>query len=117
MKVSKEYSKEDILKFLGLAQRASKVVSGNDQLLDEISKGRVKLILIARDISKNTLDKFLGAVSKANKEIPAYRFADKYSLGNAIGKPDRALVGITDEGFAKKLEIMLERFDYKEEQN
>ena len=117
MKVSKEYSKEDILKFLGLAQRASKVVSGNDQLLDEVARGHIKLLIIATDVSKNTLNKFLGTVSKFDKEVPAYVFADKFSLGNAIGKPDRALVGITDDGFAKKLGLMLDRFENKEEQN
>lgn len=117
MKLLDSYSKEDILKFLGLAQRASKVVSGNEQLLDEVARGKIKLILIAEDVSKNTLDKFLGGVLKTNQEIPAFRFADKFSLGNAIGKPDRALVGITDEGFANKLIKMLDRFDNKEEQN
>lgn len=117
MKVADSYSKQDILKFLGLAQRASKVISGNDQLLEEVARGKVKLLIIAEDVSKNTLAKFLGAVTKFNKEIPAFRFADKYSLGNAIGKPDRALIGIIDEGFAKKLEVMLDRFDNKEEQN
>lgn len=117
MKLQDNYSKSDILKFIGLAYRASKVVSGNDMILDEVAKGKVKLLLIATDISKNTLDKFLGTVAKFDREIPAYKFADKYSLGSAIGKPDRALVGITDEGFSKKLELMLDRFDNKEEQN
>ena len=114
MKIEKEYSESDILRFLGLAMRASKVVSGNDQILQEARKGKIKLLLIARDISENTLEKFLRAVETSDFEIPAYRFADKFSLGNAIGKPDRALVGITDEGFAGKLEIMLNRFEYKE---
>ncbi|MCQ2466427.1 MAG: ribosomal L7Ae/L30e/S12e/Gadd45 family protein [Clostridia bacterium] len=117
MKIAQSYSEQDILKFLGLAQRASKVVSGNDMLLDEVARGNIKLLIIAKDVSKNTLDKFLSTVAKFDKEIPAYRFADKESLGNAIGKPDRALVGLTDDGFAKKLEIMLDRFDNKEEQN
>ena len=118
MKIEKEYTENDILRFLGLAMRASKVVSGNDQLVQEVRRGHVKLLLIARDISENTLDKFLDVIQKADLEIPvAYRFADKFSLGNAIGKPDRALVGVTDEGFAGKLEIMLDRFEYKEEQN
>lgn len=114
MKIEKEYGESDILRFLGLAMRASKVVSGNDQILQEARKGRIKLLIIARDISENTLEKFLRAVEAAELEIPAYRFADKFSLGNAIGKPDRALVGVTDEGFAGKLEIMLNRFEYKE---
>lgn len=117
MKAKDTYSEEEILKFIGLAYRASKVVSGNDLLLDEVAKGNVKLILIARDVSSNTLNKFLGTVAKFDKKITAYKFADKYSLGSAIGKPDRALVGITDEGFSKKLELMLDRFEYKEEQN
>ncbi|MCR5618318.1 MAG: ribosomal L7Ae/L30e/S12e/Gadd45 family protein [Clostridiales bacterium] len=118
MRLSDSYTKEDILRFLGLANRASKVVSGNDQIIDEARKGRIKLLIVARDISQNTFDKFLSVLATLESEIPsAYRFADKRSLGNAIGRPDRALVGITDEGFAGKLEIMLDRFEYKEEQN
>ena len=118
MKLQDSYSENDILRFLGLANRASKVVSGNDQIIEEARKGNIKLLLVARDISTNTFDKFLSVLQKSDREIPsAYRFADKYKLGNAIGKPDRALVAVTDEGFAGKLEKMLERFEYKEEKN
>ena len=118
MKISESYTEEDILRFLGLATRASKVVSGNDQIIDEARKGHIKLLIVARDISQNTFDKFLSVLTSLENEIPAaYRFADNRKLGNAIGRPDRALVGVTDEGFAGKLEIMLDRFEYKEEQN
>ncbi len=116
MKLADSYTEEDILKFLGLANRASKVVSGNDQIIDEARRGNIKLLIVARDISQNTFDKFLSVLTTFDREIPsAYRFADKRSLGNAIGRPDRALVGVTDEGFAGKLELMLDRFEYKEE--
>ena len=118
MKTADSYKESDILKFIGLAARASKVVSGSTAILEEAKRGHIKVLLIASDISENSLKDLLDNVAKTDKGIPAaYKFSDKRSLGNAIGKPDRALVGITDEGFAGKLELMLERLDDKEGQN
>ncbi|MCQ2482312.1 MAG: ribosomal L7Ae/L30e/S12e/Gadd45 family protein [Clostridia bacterium] len=109
--------KEKILRFLGLAVRAGSVESGFDAVAGCIAKGNAKMLIIARDISRNTLNKFLDLSSKADMPERAYSFGTMEELGEAMGKNSRALIAITDKGFADKLSSMLEVFEYKEEDN
>ena len=99
--------KEKILRFIGLAERAGKTVSGFDQTREQIRKGKVLLLILSKDISRNTLGKLLDL-----GELPdAYSFAAAEELGRAIGKRDRAIVGITDKGFADKLQSMFDQYE------
>ncbi len=109
-------NKDAILRFLGLAMRAGKCVSGFDMVSSSLRRGEVKLLIIAEDISRNTLDKLLDTISSLKKDAPdAYRFASSFDLGNAIGKPSRAIIAIVDDGFASKLSSMLSELDVTED--
>lgn len=102
----------NILRFLGLAAKAGKVISGYDQVETALRKGTVKLLILSADISRNTLSQILDIGAKGDIEMPdAYSFATKEQLGRAIGKPDRAVVAVTDTGFADKLSAMLAQED------
>ena len=102
----------NILRFLGLAAKAGKVTSGFDQVEAAVRKGNVKLLILSKDISRNTLSQLLDIGAKGGVDMPdAYSFATKEQLGKAIGKPDRAIVAVTDEGFADKLSAMLSKED------
>lgn len=106
-------SKENILKFMGLAMRANKVVSGCDAVVASVLDGEAKLIVFAQDVSRNTMSKILDACESSEHDAPAaYRFADSCEIGYALGKPKRAVAVITDKGFADKLQVMFE--DYSE---
>ncbi|MCQ2504103.1 MAG: ribosomal L7Ae/L30e/S12e/Gadd45 family protein [Saccharofermentans sp.] len=105
-------TEDKILGFIGLAMRAGKVASGYDMALSAISGGQAKLLILSKDISRNTLGKLLKRLESDGIEAPdAYSFSKASRLGDAIGKPDRAVIAITDEGFAKKLSTMLEEYD------
>lgn len=108
---------EKILKFLGLAARAGAVESGFDAVMGAIVKKKAELLIISRDISRNTLNKLLDLSSKYELPSKAYSFSTMEDLGFAIGKPARTLVVVTDQGFANKLVSMLDAFEYKEEDN
>ncbi len=102
----------NILRFLGLAAKAGKVISGFDQVESSIRKGTAKLLIISTDISKNTLSHLLDIGAKGDVTMPdAFSFSTMFELGKAIGKPDRAIVAITDTGFADKLSAMLSEED------
>ena len=102
----------NILRFLGLAARAGKVISGFDQVEASLRKGTAKLLIISTDISKNTLSRLLDIGAKGDVTMPdAYSFSTKFELGKAIGRPDRAIVAVTDQGFADKLSAMLSKED------
>ena len=102
----------NILKFLGLAARAGKVISGFDQVESALRRGKVKLLIFSSDISKNTLSRILDIGRDLDKDMPdAYSFSTMFELGKAIGKPGRAVVAVTDKGFADKLSAMLQNED------
>ena len=108
----KTESKESILKFLGLAARAGKVISGFDAVISGVRNGEVKLLIITTDISGNTLSKLLDEGERPGTDLPdAYSFGTASEIGGAIGRPDRVIVGITDEGFSSRLSEMLDGFD------
>ena len=110
-------AEQNILRFLGLAARAGKTVSGAGACEETLRAGNAKLLIVAKDIARNSMDKILDAASagdsKTGKELSCYSFSTTEMLGYAIGKSNRAAIVITDEGFARKLEEMLD--NYKED--
>ncbi|MBO4580641.1 MAG: ribosomal L7Ae/L30e/S12e/Gadd45 family protein [Clostridiales bacterium] len=108
---------EKILRFIGLAARAGQAVSGSGACEETLKNGKAHLLIVAKDISRNSMDKILDWASAGNrktgKAINCFSFSTVESLGYAIGKSNRAAIVITDEGFARKLEEMLE--GYKED--
>lgn len=102
---------DKILRFIGLAMRAGKVVSGFDAVVSAVRSGNAELLIISKDISANTLNKLMDKVAECDTSVDAYSFSRARALGDAIGRPDRAVLAITDKGFASKLALMIEEFD------
>lgn len=94
-------TEQKVLNLLGMAQRAGKVQSGDFIVYKTISKTKVPLLLIAKDCAKNNLEKY-EALVKAKAIVTRY-VSTKEALGLAIGKAQRAVVIVNDEGFAKAL--------------
>jgi len=92
---------------LGLAQRAGKVVSGEGLVVKEVQRGRAWLVLLSEDASANTEKKVTDKC--AFYGVPLCKVPDRYVLGGAIGKDARVVVAVTDEGFARQLQTMLDR--------
>jgi ribosomal protein L7Ae-like RNA K-turn-binding protein len=91
---------------LGLANRAGKVISGEELTVKEIRSGKAKLVLLAEDASENTAKKITDKCSSYG--VPLRKVSDRYTLGYAIGKDARVVVAVMDEGFANKLRTMLD---------
>lgn len=106
--------KERAFGMIGLASRAGKVVSGSDAVIGAIRAGKVELLIISGDISRNSLDKVLKNMTE-QKEITCYSFASSEELGSALGKPDRAIVAITDKNFADGISAILENINEEED--
>jgi ribosomal protein L7Ae-like RNA K-turn-binding protein len=74
-------------------------------------RGKARILICTRDISRGTLDKILSAAQKgARKESePAlYSFGESERLGMALGRPPRTVLAIEDKGFADGLAQMLD---------
>jgi ribosomal protein L7Ae-like RNA K-turn-binding protein len=90
-----------VLQLLGLAMRAGKIVSGEELVLDAIRTRKAKLVLISRDASANTKKKISDKCRSYQVEL--IQEFDRYEIGHAIGKEERVVLGITDEGFVRKI--------------
>lgn len=105
-------SEEDkIYNLIGLAGRAGKAISGADAVKASLMRGKARIFICTRDISRGTLDKILSAAQKgARKESePAlYSFGESERLGMALGRPPRTVLAIEDKGFADGLAQLLD---------
>ncbi|PGS47166.1 YlxQ family RNA-binding protein [Bacillus sp. AFS041924] len=93
------------LSLLGLAARARKVVSGEELVVKEVQQKRAKLVILSKDASDLTAKKIKDKTTYYN--TPLCYVETRYELGHAIGKDARVVVAITDQGFATKLQTLL----------
>ena len=91
---------------LGLANRARKIISGEELSIKEIRNGKAKLVLLSKDASQNTTKKITDKCH--SYEVPLKLVENRYLLGQAIGKEARVVVAVLDDGFAKKLVTLLD---------
>lgn len=89
------------LSILGLAQKSRNLVSGDDTTMTELKKLKVNLIILAEDASDNTKKMFIDKATYRNVDYIV--FSNKQELGKAIGKMSRAVIGVKNESFAKKI--------------
>ena len=94
------------MSLLGLANRARKLISGEELVLKDIRNGNAKLVILAADASKNTEKKLTDKC--IFYKVPLKRVDNRELLGKAIGKEARVAVAVLDEGFAKKLQTLLD---------
>ncbi|EHL76924.1 YlxQ family RNA-binding protein [Bacillus smithii] len=97
---------EKWVSLLGLANRAGKIISGEELAVKEIRTGRAKLVLLSKDASENTIKKIKDKC--LYYQVPVKEVANRYLLGQSIGKKERVVVAVLDEGFAKKLHFLLD---------
>ncbi|MDE6357275.1 MAG: ribosomal L7Ae/L30e/S12e/Gadd45 family protein [Eubacteriales bacterium] len=90
-----------IMSMFSLCQKAGKIVSGEFAVEKALQDGSANIVIIAGDASANTKKKF------ENKaffyEIETITFSTKEEISQAIGKLNRSVFAIIDEGFANKI--------------
>ena len=98
---------EGVLHLLGLARRSGRLVSGDRAVLAACTAGQARLLLLAEDASPHTRRRFETAAERAG--IPLRYLADRIRLGEALGQSPRAVVALTDAGFANAVLDRLSR--------
>ena len=91
-----------ILVLIGLASRARKVSFGADSVELEAQKNKVYLIILAQDSSTRTKEKFQKISEKYN--IPIIITQTIEDLSKAIGKNNKAILGIGDINLASEIQ-------------
>lgn len=91
---------DKIYGILGIATKAGKIISGFDSIQDGIKRKQVNLIIVAEDASEKTKKEMRFICNKYG--ITLVVFGNIYNNSHAIGKRNRAIIGICDLGISKK---------------
>ncbi|MNH34337.1 putative ribosomal protein YlxQ [compost metagenome] len=83
---------------LGLAMRAGKLVTGDEIVLKSVRSSEARLVIVAKDASANTHKKFRDKCR--TYKVPLIIGFDREVLGSSVGKPERVVLALTDQGFA-----------------
>ena len=98
-------NKQQVANLLGLAQRAGRIISGEELVVKAIQEGKAKLVFLAHDAAPN--------LSKKIKDKSHYYQVDvstvfsTLELSSAIGKARKVLAS-TDAGFTKKMRSIMQ---------
>ena len=94
--------------YLALANKAGKVVSGSDAVMDALRKGAVGVLFIASDSSESTRRRFETTAERGS--VPRCALFDQISLGALLGKEQRGIVAVNDGGFVDAIRNELNRY-------
>jgi predicted RNA-binding protein YlxR (DUF448 family) len=98
-----------ILGYIGLANRAGKVVSGGSMVTDAIrSAHKPGLIMLAKDVSASIGDKIV--ILASVHRIACLHIMSKNDFGAILGKAPRSAVAIKAGGFVAQLTQEIERY-------
>lgn len=90
-----------ILGLIGLAARARKICFGADSVEQEIKKKKVYLVILATDASERTKERFQKVCE--GYKIPIILEGEIEILSKAIGKSNKAIIGIKDINLANQI--------------
>lgn len=91
-----------ILGLIGLSAKAGKICFGSDSVEMQIKKKKINLVIIAENSSERTKDKFK-KISQENG-IPYIIIGEIDELSKAIGKSNKAIIGIKDLNLSKEIQ-------------
>ncbi len=84
-----------VLRMIGLAQRAGKVITGTELCEKAVKSRKAKLVILAREASPSTVKIF------ENLPVDIVFVESRELLGKYTGKKSRTVAVITEEGFAR----------------
>lgn len=90
---------------LGLSAKAGKLSFGTEAVLEKIFKNKIKLIIIAKDMSEKSKEKIIKIAEQ--EKIPYYIFGTIFENSKAIGKVNKAIIGVEDKNFAEAIKSRL----------
>jgi len=94
-------NENSIYNYLGIAQRAGKIVSGENTLMSKGNFHKYTLLIIANDASQAVQKKFINKAS--NNNVKHLLFGNKENLGQAIGKSPRTVLALADRNISQKI--------------
>lgn len=90
---------------LGISAKAGKVVAGTDIVIESMKKRKVNLVIVAVDASDKTKKEMKFKCNQYNVEMVIFGEIDTNS--KAIGKSNKAIIGILDKGLAESIRKLI----------
>jgi ribosomal protein L7Ae-like RNA K-turn-binding protein len=97
--LTREAALKKVLGLAGLGVRGRLAVVGVERVREAATKGTLKLAIVARDASKNSLDKVVPLLEA--KRVRIVDGINAATLGAAVGRDATAVIGIVDAQLAK----------------
>ena len=88
-----------IISYLGFAKKSGNLVAGVNTCTFALNKKKVKLMILAEDISENSEKKIMKEIRKHGVKYVKYGTSDEMS--HAIGSSGRNVFAVCDDNFAK----------------
>ena len=95
-----------VLGMIGLATKAGKVSFGREQVIEGIARKKVSLVILAQDSSNRTKQEIQELCLQHHVTCVEYETIE--NLSNAIGKGNKAILGITSKRFSREIEDKIE---------
>jgi predicted RNA-binding protein YlxR (DUF448 family) len=100
---------ERIASYLSLANKAGRVVSGSDMVMQVLRKtGKEIIVLLSTDISDDIRQKVVTLARRNSVEY--FSLFDKERVGALIGKSLRSVVAVEGQGFVTAIKKEFERY-------
>ena len=97
--------KIDVL--LGFAHKARKLITGNTATEVSLRRGRLRVVVLASDASRWTVQKFARLAARNN--VPAFVYGTKADFARLLGKGPVSVLGVETATFSKPLVDFLSR--------
>lgn len=98
-------SNKKVLGLLGLCTKAGEICFGTDACIDLITKKKIKLLIVAEDASDRTKRNLEFICNGNDTKICFYGSIEE--LSKAIGKNNKAVIGIKNKNFANQIEKII----------
>lgn len=98
-------NKQKLANLLGLAQRAGRIISGEELVVKAIQDRKAKLVFLANDAAPNLTKKITDKSHYYKVEVSTV--FSTLELSSAIGKA-RKVLAVTDAGFTKKMRSIMQ---------
>ena len=96
-----------VISYLGFAKKSGNLLTGVNTCTFAMVKGKVKLMILAEDISENSRKKIMKEIRKHGVNHIEYGSSDEMS--HAVGASGRTVFAICDKGFAEAIMKEIQR--------
>ena len=90
-----------VISYLGFAKKSGNLMSGVNTCTFAMNKGRVRLMILAEDISENSEKKIMKEIRKHGVEYVKY--GNSAELSRAVGSQGRSVFAVCEAGFSEAI--------------